>query len=112
MLFRSGADAVRQILAVLVENATAHGAGTVTITTRDAAGAAAINVADQGAGVVGGSDPFHLANPAGHGIGLPMARRLAEAEGGRLTVSRAVPPVFTLLLPSDEADPSDRHPER
>ena len=94
----ASAAAVRQILAVLVENAIHHGAGTVTITVRDAAGACAVDVADAGSGIVGDDDPFGPAESAGHGIGLPMARRLAEAEGGRLILSRAVPPVFTLVL--------------
>jgi signal transduction histidine kinase len=89
--------AVRQVLAVLLDNAARHGAGTVTLTVRDADGALAFDVADDGPGLDDVVPP--LPGTTGHGIGLVLARRLAEAEGGRLWLSRPAPPVFTLLLP-------------
>jgi signal transduction histidine kinase len=93
--------AVRQVLGVLLDNAARHGAGTVTVTVRDAGGALAFDVADQGPGVDDGEPlPRRRDDAAGHGIGLTLARSLAEAEGGRLRLSRPAPPVFTLLLPT------------
>jgi signal transduction histidine kinase len=100
---RASAAAVRQVLAVLLDNAVTHGRGTVTVTARDAGGALAIDVADEGPDL-GEADPFAKAAtaataPDSHGIGLRLARSLAEAEGGRLRLSRPGPPTFTLLLP-------------
>jgi len=98
--------AVRQVLGVLVDNATTHGRGTVTIAVREASGAVAVDVSDEGPGV---RDPEGLLfsrqadRRDGHGIGLSLARRLAEAEHGRLTLTRVSPPVFTLLLPAAPA---------
>jgi signal transduction histidine kinase len=89
--------AVRQILGVLLDNATRHGAGAVTLTVRDAGGALAFDVADEGPGLADGDPTLRPGATAGRG--LPLARSLAEAEGGRLRVSRPVPPVFTLLVP-------------
>ncbi|MBO2453221.1 HAMP domain-containing histidine kinase [Actinomadura barringtoniae] len=93
--------AVRQILAVLIDNALQHGVGTVSLRAREATGALAIDVADQGD--VTGQDTDVMfrrtGGPDGHGIGLAMARALAEAEGGRLTLSSQAPTTFTLLLP-------------
>jgi signal transduction histidine kinase len=97
--------AVRQILGVLLDNATRHGAGAVRLGVRDAGGALAIDVADEGRGLEDG-DPASRTRSAtaGHGMGLPLARSLAEAEGGRLRLTRPSPPVFTLLLPVQQPD--------
>jgi signal transduction histidine kinase len=101
--------AVRQILAVLIDNATSHGAGPVRVVARDAGEAVAIDVIDHGPGItVPNGELFtRLAEAAtGHGIGLALARRLAEAENGRLHLSRRCPPTFTLLVPAQRDAPS------
>ena len=99
---RASTAAVRQILGVLVDNAAAHGAGPVTVHIRDAGDALAIDVTDAGQGIDRPPEEvFRRRAPgtSGHGIGLAMARSLAEAEGGRLRLTRAAPPTFTILLP-------------
>lgn len=110
----SGA-AVRQVLAVLIDNAVRHGAGTVYLTARDAGGVVAIDVTDEGSGLAVPVEALfrrRASGGAGHGIGLALARSLAEAEGGRLTLTREAPPRFTLLLPAvdpaRETQPSSR----
>jgi len=97
------AAAVRQILDVLLDNALQHGAGTVTLTTADLGDAVAVEVSDEGDGLRGdpeGAFARRSVSAGGHGIGLALARSLAEAEGGRLVVRRpGRAPVFALLLP-------------
>jgi signal transduction histidine kinase len=94
--------AVRQIVGVLLENALVHGRGEVSVVLRDAAGALGLDVTDEGPGVLDGALLFtrRSSGAAGHGIGLALARNLAEAEGGRLHLSRPSPPTFTILLPA------------
>jgi signal transduction histidine kinase len=99
----ASAAAVRQVLTVLLDNAVVHGAGRVTVAVRDVGGAVAVEVGDEGAGVADedSADLFSRRERAdGHGIGLALARRLAEAEGGHLRLARPAPPVFALLLPA------------
>ncbi|MDT7630345.1 MAG: hypothetical protein QOI50_2275, partial [Pseudonocardiales bacterium] len=95
------------VLTVLLDNAVGHGGGGVTVAIRDAGQALAIDVSDQGTGVTIPTDQLftrRAAGAAGHGIGLALARSLAEAEGGRLRLTTPSPPTFTLLLPTAESD--------
>lgn len=106
--------AVRQIIDVLVGNALCHGDGTVTIDVHDVGTGVAIEVADEGTGLASEPDDL-LAGSAdradGHGRGLPLARALADASGGRLVVRRAAPePIFSLLLPAAAGESRDYHP--
>jgi signal transduction histidine kinase len=98
--------AVRQILDVLLSNAVEHGTGTVTIAERAAGGGVVLEVSDEGAGV---ADPVEKifqrrTDPGvGKGIGLALARSLADAEGGRLLLASPGPrPTFRLLLPAGD----------
>lgn len=95
--------AVRQVLTVLLDNAAIHGAGTVSVAVRNAADALAIDVSDEGAGITAPEPELFTRRSRladGHGIGLALARSLAEAEGGRLRLTRPAPPTFTLLVPA------------
>jgi signal transduction histidine kinase len=94
--------AVAQVLATLIENGLMHGAGTVTISTRVTGNQAVVEVTDEGQGVPPelGSRVFERAVSGRNstGIGLAVARDLAEADGGRLELLQQRPPVFALFL--------------
>ncbi len=95
--------AVRQVLTVLLDNAATHGSGTVSVAVRNAADALAIDVSDEGSGITAAEPDLFTRRSQladGHGIGLALARSLAEAEGGRLRLTRPAPPTFTLLVPA------------
>ncbi|HEY3410475.1 MAG TPA: HAMP domain-containing sensor histidine kinase, partial [Propionicimonas sp.] len=88
-----------QILGVLIDNAATHGSGTVTIDIRDLGEAIAIDVEDEGSLGRPETDLFSENRPVRpHGIGLPLARSLAEAHGGRLQLTTTRPTTFTWLL--------------
>lgn len=103
--------AVNQILDVLIDNAIRHGRGAVTVTVRDANQALAIDVSDEGQPITGDSRELfrrRSEDADGTGIGLALARRLAESEGGRLVLSSPGPPKFTLLAPVRNPDDRNR----
>ncbi|MFJ9340035.1 ATP-binding protein [Streptomyces sp. NPDC101733] len=106
--------AVSQVLATLVENALMHGGGTVALRTRVIGNQAVLEVTDEGPGVPPdlGNRIFERAISGRNstGIGLAVARDLAEADGGRLELLQAQPPVFALFL-SRTAPPRTESPE-
>jgi signal transduction histidine kinase len=88
--------AVRQVLQVLIDNAYRHGRGVVTLTARPSGTAVAIDVADQGSGQI----DLPVATPGSGGLGLSMARSIAESQGGRLLVADTeIGTRLTLLVP-------------
>jgi signal transduction histidine kinase len=93
---------VREILDVLLANATEHGRGPVTVTVRPAGPWLHVTVHDEGPGVDGAVEEiFTRRSGSGRGIGLALARSLAHAERGRLALTEPGPgPTFTLTLPA------------
>jgi two-component system OmpR family sensor kinase len=111
---------LRQMLMNLIDNALRHtprgGTVLVSLRTRDGGGWR-LQVVDTGGGVPDGDaerifDRFvrHEApgSDAGAGLGLPIARWIAEAHGGSLTLERTGPQGsrFAVLLPA--AEPAGR----
>ena len=89
-----------QILDILLDNARTHGHGTVTVTLREVGEALALDVTDEGTVTPDPQTLFQRGSTTGtgSGIGLALAKDLAEAEGGRLALTCAHPTRFTLLI--------------
>ena len=94
--------AVAQVLAALIENSLMHGGGTIAVRTRVTGNQAVVEVTDEGPGVSSdlGARIFErtISGRNSTGIGLAVARDLAEADGGRLELLQQHPPVFALFL--------------
>jgi signal transduction histidine kinase len=113
LLVAADPDDLRRILANLLDNAARHGGPSVRIglTTSGSERDAIVEVQDDGPGIAAADigrifEPFYrvradAASPDGTGLGLALARSLAERIGGRLTVE-SVPgagSTFRLSLP-------------
>jgi signal transduction histidine kinase len=98
--------ALSQVLATLIENSLQHGDGAARITARRTGRSVVVEVTDEGPGVPAhlGSRVFErtVSSSGSTGLGLSLARDLAEADGGRLELVRASPPVFALFLNAPE----------
>lgn len=100
-------EALETVLATLIENARQAGATTLAITTGHRGRFASIALTDNGPGVpeadrVRVFDPFFTSKRenGGTGLGLPIARALAESRGGSLELGEtASGACFVLTLP-------------
>ncbi|NUK05395.1 HAMP domain-containing histidine kinase [Streptomyces lunaelactis] len=105
--------AVAQVLAALIENSLMHGGGTVAVRTRVTGNQAVVEVTDEGPGVPAdlGARIFErtISGRNSTGIGLAVARDLAEADGGRLELLQQHPPVFALFLSRLQRSRKDNH---
>jgi signal transduction histidine kinase len=113
------AAALRRAIANLVENAVKYGGRAAWIgvrVRRSPAGPVEITVADRGPGIRREDlpklfEPFFRGRDAatagvpGSGLGLSLVRHIAEAHGGRVTVTTGVGEgaAFTLQLPAEDA---------
>ena len=101
--------AIGHVMDIAIENALGHGVGTVRLAgTSLPRGGVRITVSDEGPGIEGDREAVFArrrGSAAGHGIGLALARSLAEAEGGHLRVSETSPTGTTIELVLPGADP-------
>lgn len=96
--------ALREILATLIENALVHGAGTVEIDARRTGPSVVLEVRNAGPGIAADLAPHvfeRSVSTSSTGLGLALARDLAERYGGRLDLLKAADPVvFALFMSS------------
>jgi len=99
--------ALSQVLSTLLENSLAHGRGTVDVEARRSGPSVVVEVSDQGDGVPSAIAPHiferSVSTAQSTGLGLALARDLAEANGGRLELIQTKPAIFALFL--SESDP-------
>lgn len=94
------AAALRQSLDVLLDNATRHGSGAITVTVEPYGGHVVVEVADHGVG---------FTPQARSGTGLQLVTSIVERAGGSLLIRRRAPQArVALLLPPYE--PAARTP--
>ncbi|MGV4327912.1 HAMP domain-containing sensor histidine kinase [Trueperella pyogenes] len=95
-------DSLSQILATLVENSLKYGAGTTTVSVAQAGKSVVFKVSDEGEGISLdiADEVFDKGFSTGGstGIGLAVAKELAELDGGRLELTNARTAEFTLTL--------------
>ena len=93
---------VAQALDVLLENALTHGDGRTRLTASEVDGRSVLAVEDSGPGVAERPAAIFdrdVSTAGSTGLGLPLARALVEADGGRLILARLRPARFEIVIP-------------
>ena len=103
VLTSARAGAIEIALDVLLDNAVEHGSGTVRVSLSGNARTGAIVVTDDGT-FLSTADPFSGGGEGHRGVGLRMARRLAEAESCCLRLVERDPTTFVLTAPASRGD--------
>lgn len=110
LMVHATSGALSQVISTLLENSLAHGTGTVSIDARRSGPSVVLEVSDQGKGVDPELAPHiferSVSSGSSTGLGLALARDLAEANGGRLELIRAQPVIFALFLSEAEGSPA------
>ncbi len=108
-------DQLTQAVWALLQNGAeaAGNDGSVTLTITHKPTALTILVGDSGPGVSPDARtrifrPFHTSKPNGSGIGLTLARRIARAHGGDVTLDNGRTTRFRLIAPSPVLDQDRR----
>jgi signal transduction histidine kinase len=96
------ADAIKQVLLILLDNAIRHADGAITVTSEVSAGRVTVSVRDSGPGIAPdllpslferfsrGKGDKESGAGAGVGLGLAIAKALVEAQGGSIAVESQV----------------------
>ncbi|HTX78750.1 MAG TPA: ATP-binding protein [Longilinea sp.] len=104
-------DAIKQIMLILLDNALKHSEGAILVSAKQEHAQATIIVQDEGAGISPDKlehvfDRFYRGDDhllvTGVGLGLPIAKALAEGQGGTITIESEVGKgsTVTVFLPT------------